>query len=100
MVTIEPSEMQLEKARIEREKQLAEEEAAKKVLEEKNQKKRKAKTSQPNEDVDEVKLPEEGEDGSQAQSQDDPVDHDDDEDEFQFRVFFRKDEIRMAVKTQ
>ena len=101
MVTIEPSQMEIEKAKIEREKQLAEEEAAKKLLEEKSKKRTKSRIpSQSSEEADEVKQQEDGEDGSQAQSQDDPVDHDDDDDDFHFRVFFRKDEIRMAAKMQ
>lgn len=104
MVTIEPSDMELQKAEIEREMREAEEEVAKlKAAEEKAKKGRKARglrSDSSEEDGESKKENVEGDEISALSAQDAMDDVEDDEEEYSYRVFFRKEEIRMTAEMQ
>ena len=104
MVTIEPSEMEIEKAEIEREQRMADEEAAKqRAADAKAKKGLKAKgLRSDSSDEDEQSKQEDG-DGdnlSQQSAQDAMSAVEDEDEEYSYRVFFRKEEIRMTSEMQ
>ena len=99
LVTVEPSELQIEKARLAAEAEAAaEEEAAKKAAEEAKKKKKKSeRVSSVSSDIEEDKTQPEADEEFQSQDDDkDQDDQEDDDDEYCYRVFFRKDEIKTA----
>ena len=106
IVTIEPSEMELEKAEAARQAAIAEEEAAKERARKEQEKlKRKGSknsqiTSQDGaEDKTEADADKE-EDSKKGSEKDEAEEGEDDEEMFAFRVFFRKEEITMANEMQ
>ena len=106
VVTIEPSEMELEKAEEARKAALAEEEAAKeKARKEAEKLKRKGSASKASkEDLHEEEKGQEGAEGEgeskKGSEKDEAEEVDDEDDEYHYRVYFRKEEIRYAMSQQ
>lgn len=106
LVSIEPSEMELEKAEQARQEALAQEEAAKeKARKDADKMRRKssknAALGQTEDDEDKDKLEgEAGEDSKKGSDKDEAEDDDDEGDEFNYRVYYRKEEIMMASQMQ
>ena len=108
LVTIEPSEMELEKAEQARQEAIAQEEAAKEKLrkeQEKNKRKgskmsNSALTSQEDQEDKGGQEGEGGDDSKKGSEKDDAEDDDEEGYEYSFRVYYRKEEIRMANAMQ
>ena len=107
LVTIEPSDMEVEKARIAREFSQAEQEtAAAKALEEAKKKKIRKEISSRGSDEEEKTVVEgeegegEGEGEDQIDEKDEAENSDDDPNEFKYRVFYKKEEIRITKHKQ
>ena len=105
LTTIQPSEMDLEKAEAAKQAAIAEEEAAKEKAKKDAEKlKRKGSKMSSTSQLEEEQAPEEeqeGEDRSKKGSEKDEHEEvDEDDEEYMFRVFFKRDEIRMAGEMQ
>lgn len=104
LILVKPSEAMLEKQRLEREAQIAEEELAKeKARKEAEKQKRKggSKASVVTTSVEEETVADgEADDASKVDEGDHHDEKSDDDEDYSYRVFFRKEEIRMASDMQ